>query len=336
MTTFKTPKEFLVYIKKSEAFAYHGGQPSPQYQEIHREQQKQLEIERVDPEAFFDNHFDELLTLVSDILPEEKQAEVKQRIAVGCLDHKEVNAFIVPSDDGRHFAILINRAMITMLNHYIKLIAAALYPDSVIYCDGLPPGKLTKADYVKMSTQMLKKYDTTNNPIGPALKIAIHSDAMNFVENALVAIHLFILSHEVGHYINGDLSDPKNFKKCSWFKGAELFLGNSSHNKEFKADEFAFDATLRVLSNKGAMSSVLRAFDLSITLLFNFIREMSEHGCDSHPRSRDRLLSVTHTFLGQEAARLMQKSFNDTSVIQEFQRHIGNRTVAEVLNDRAK
>lgn len=157
MSNLNTPADFLEQVKASEALAYIGAKPSPEFLAIHREQEKEFELEGLNPEKWLDDYFGEMLKLVNNAFPPSIQTEITQRIAVGCVDNADVNAFIIRSDDGQCFAILVNRALITMVNNYVKLIAAAGHPSSVIHCNGLPVEKLTRADYTKMSTQMLTK-----------------------------------------------------------------------------------------------------------------------------------------------------------------------------------
>lgn len=147
-------------------------------------------------------------------------------------------------------------------------------------------------------------------------------------------MHLFLLGHEVGHYINGDLNDQSHFVRCNWAPDASVFSANISHEMEFKADKVAFEVVLKSLAALQPDFPARRALDLSVTLFFNFVREISNSGSETHPRSSDRLLAVTHEFFGNDAASLMKKSFNDLSFIKAFQAQVGNQTVADILKTR--
>jgi hypothetical protein len=221
-----------------------------------------------------------------------------------------------------------------MVNHYIKLIAAALNPSAVKYCNGIVLGKLTRADYVRMSTQMLVQYAATGEPRGPDLKIAIDTEAMAFVDNALQAMHLFLVAHEVGHFLNGDLEDEAYFSKCHWSADTSIFGAEVSHRMEFQADKIAFELVLRAFAAREPEYPARLAFDLSVTLFFNFVREISNRGSITHPRPSDRILAITKEFFGDEEANIMEKSFRDLSYLEVFQRNVAGRKVAEVLKPR--
>jgi hypothetical protein len=181
---------------------------------------------------------------------------------------------------------------------------------------------------------MLKNYGETGKPLGPELKLAAGTPAMAFVTEALVAAHAFVLAHEVGHHANGDLESERHFFARDNVNDGTVFGGmNVSHAMEFAADRFAFGAVLRMLRARGAANMpARRVLDVSVTLFFNFLRDISNRGSESHPRPSDRIIAVTQDFFGNEAARLMRDSFYDLSAVSKFRDHVGPTTVAELLN----
>ena len=330
-----TAGEFLQRLKATEASPFTRPAPSQQFSDIHAQELAKYGLREVDPEKWFDDHFKGLLHRVADTLPEATRSDLLDSVAVGCVDSRQVNACIIRGERGPCYAILVNRALLTMLNHHIKLIAAANYPSSVLHFDGYPTGALPAAVYTKVSTAILQRYGATGKPVGPELKLALDSPAMELVEEALIALHAFVLGHEVGHYINGDLDSEANFAESNDIPFGPVFGTNVSHTMEFAADRFAFETVLRMLRMRDVNMPARRVLDLSVTLFFNFLREISNRGSESHPKPSDRILSVTREFFGGEAAHLMEASFNDLSAIAAFRDHVGSTTVSELLDARA-
>jgi hypothetical protein len=328
------PREFLAQVKKARATAYPEPTPASEFLRLHLEQLKEVGAEFVNLEEFFDDYLTELFAVIVRNLPPKQQRDVTKRIAVGTLGNSRINAFIVRSSAGECFAILLNRALLATINHYVKLIAAANHPDAVIYCDGRSPTSLSKKDYLRLIAEMLRRYATTGEPRGPELKLALGSNAMAFVDEALRATHVFVLAHELGHYLNGDLTVRGNFARSDEAGDALVFRSNLSHNKEFKADEVAFDLVLRALRSVRADYRARRALDLSVILFFNFVREISNRGSESHPAPGDRLVALTRAFFGTDAADTMARSFNDLSQVAEFRSQVDHLSVAEVLRTR--
>ena len=331
-----TPSEFLQHLKTSEALYFDGQKPSRDFVDIHAQDLEKLGLSEVDPEKWLDVHFNELFSLISHTVSEPTKLELLASVAVGCVDTYEVNACIVRSRCGSVFAILVNRALLTMLNHHVKLISAANYPSSVLYFEGFPVTSLAGNIYSRASTAMLKHYYATGKPIGPELKLNLNSPAMKFVDQVLISLHTFVLAHEVGHFVNGDLELEINFTGNIGLSECGMVFGaNVSHEMEFAADQFAFETLLRVLRARGVSMSARRVLDLSVTLFFNFLRDISNRGSESHPTPSDRVLSVTCEFFGAEAAYLMKRSFNDLSIIAEFRDHVGDISISELLDARS-
>lgn len=332
----ESPIDFLKRLKTERADTFIGSAPSADYLRVHSEQQKETGSENLDSEKFLDQYFNDLFRLIVSTLEDSVRTRIESQIAVGCVDDAEVNAFIIRSENNKNFAIVLNRALVTMTNHYVKLIAAALYPDAVILCNGKPGSGFKKAEYIRLSSEMLANYGKTGEPIGPELKIVVQSDAMKFLESRLQALHVFALAHEIGHYLNGDLESESNFFRVKMSPCGQVFGSeNVSHNMEFKADDVAFEIVLRIWRSIDPKYPARQALDNSVTMFFNFLREVSNRGCESHPRSSDRILSVTNSFFGENAAVLMEKSFDDLSQLGAFQEMLRGLTVTELLERRA-
>lgn len=332
----ESPADFLKRVKRERAAPFLSSSPSPEFLRIHQTNQIETNTQDVVPEEFFDSHFNHIFTLITSTLSPSVRSEIESKIAVGCVDNAKVNAFIIRSANHKNFAIAINRALVTMTNHYAKMIAAANYPNAVVYCNGSSGSELRKSDYIRLCSKMLEQYGATGKPVGPELKLDTKSDAMKLVESMLEAVHVFVVAHEVGHYLNGDLGSPANFQESNLTEGEMVFGStNVSHKMEFLADQIAFEIVLRIWRAVEPAYPARKALDNSVILFFNFLREVSNRGSRSHPRPSDRILSITSSFFGADAASLMQQSFDDLTKLREFQEMLNGLTVSDLLADRS-
>ena len=113
-----------------------------------------------------------------------------------------------------------------------------------------------------------------------------------------------------------------------------VFAPEDLHAMEFKADAFAFESVLRCLNSRQPNYSARRAFDPSVTLFFNFVREIGNRGSETHPRPSDRMLAVARSFFGGDAASILERSFDDLKQVEIFKKEIGDLTVGELLKCR--
>jgi hypothetical protein len=335
MTRFDTPRDFLRHVKASEADPYPEQTPSPEYLALHLAEMEQVGFVGINPEAWFDDYFPRLLIELANVVEEPVSSTLNRHVTVGCLDHIDVNAFITRSDDGEWFAILFHRALLSLMTQHVKLVVAANHPSSVLYCNGVPPSTLSRADYIAMNVDMLKRYGATGEPHGIELKLAQKSEAATRVEFTLLLMNLFVLGHELGHYINGDLGNAAHFAKVKASSDAAVFSVNISHAMEFAADKVAFELLLRNLASKDPTFSARRVLDLAVTGFFDFLRDIDNRGSTTHPRPSDRLLAVVREFFGDAAADIMRKSFSDLSQIEEFRKTVGDQSVGELLKSRS-
>jgi hypothetical protein len=133
-----TPGEFLKHLKIVEVRTFSGAPVSQEFVDIHAQDLARYGLQDLNPENWFDDYFNQLFELLASTLPPRVATSLRERVAVGCVDNLEVNACIIRSSCGSCYAILINRALLTMLNHCLKLIGAANHPSAVLHFNGLP------------------------------------------------------------------------------------------------------------------------------------------------------------------------------------------------------
>lgn len=323
-----TPQEFLRQTKAKESSPFPRRTPSPEFLRIHIEQTKSADCSTVNPEEFFDEFFTSILKDLIELLDSPLKEDAQRQLAIGCVDHAEANAYILRDGSQNCYAIVLNGALINLLNHYVKLIQASQHPESIVYSSE----KLTeRREFPPVMSKMLSDYIATGVPSGPELKIRIDSNAMKFVEVSLRFIYRFITAHELGHFIGGDLDSPKNFAVPMWNENVSVFSKNISHEMEFKADIIAFGLLLRLVAEEAPQFPAGMVFELSVKVLFNLFRELNDVGCSTHPPSSARMLVIAHHFFGEEAAIALRFSFDDLSYLTIFHNLIGGVTVSDLI-----
>ena len=218
-----------------------------------------------------------------------------------------------------------------LMHKFIKLAAAAIEPTAVIYCNRGEPSQFDKAAYLGMIDELLAHYAETGIPLGPRLKFDSGSQAAISASSNLNAVELFVLSHEVGHFINGDLADLNRFAKWSLGEGIGLFRNERLHDCEFAADKFAFEHLMRIMCSKTPELPALSVLCSAAMLTFNLLRGISNQESYSHPAPSVRLVALTKTFFGEAASDLMQRSFAKPALLYELQPIVGNITITEIL-----
>ncbi len=83
---------------------------------------------------------------------------------------------------------------------------------------------------------------------------------------------LFVVAHELGHFLNGDFEDAQCFRALNPSGGMAGIFVNKNHEREYKADEFAFATLLLILRKMNPnLPAVLPLFN-GVVLLFNLFQ----------------------------------------------------------------
>ncbi len=329
-----TSSDFLELLRQKYGNPARRDVPSADYLSVHHDQEAALGVVGFDPQSFFDSFLSRTAVDIAELLIGPFRDEIPRIVSVGTCDNMEVNAFICRHPSARVYAVLVNRGFISVYNHYSKLIAAANFPGDVLFYQGISLAGLGPRTFSQAAQRMLAEYRDGHEVVGPELKLKLKSHAHSRTEFVLHNIYWLVVGHELGHYVNGDLEDLHSLVEVPGMAAAVRVASTGSHDREFRADEFAFDALLRRVARDEPKFPARRLLDLSVTLFFNLMREISDRGSASHPPSSERLLRIVHTFFGERARAIMQASFSDLSKIEHFHREVGDRTVSQILDLR--
>ena len=201
----------------------------------------------------------------------------------------------------------------------------------------------TKAPRLRLSQDEFERYRAKRGDLlvtrtGSLGTLAIFDDDVEAIPGAyLIQFRLATepITTRYLFYLNGDLKVSAHFADSDLVAEGMVFGNNVSHAKEFKADAKGFELLLRALSVDGPDFPAHRVLQLSVVIFFNFLREISNRGSESHPAPSDRIVAVTKEFFGNEAGDVMERSFANPALVSEFEKMVGNETIAELLRRRS-
>lgn len=326
------PSDFIAEIRQKYGQAYPDAVPSAEYLQLHLAQTTELGA-LVDPVSFFEKYFAHEVSRLATLLRPSIAYALESQFAMGTLEQIEVNAFICRRGDEEVYAILVNRGFVLLLNHYVKLLTAVRMPEEVVFYQGISTKGLNRATYSQALRRLMDEYRQSGRVVGPELKLHLDGKARAWLEFELRQVFLFLLAHEIGHYVNGDLADKASLVNLDGWAGAKG-LCCSKPEQEYQADVFAFEAVLRLAAQERPDLSVTPLFSQTVIRLFNVLRDISDRGSSTHPPASERMLALANEFLGEKARDLLKASFTDLSQFAAFEAIVGNVSVHELARRR--
>ena len=228
-------------------------------------------------------------------LTPELRNKISSSVAIGALNTGEANAIIVKSEC-KKFAILVNYGLMVLLYKFLKLTVAKGNPRLVTYCNRKEESELTPADLQQYLEELIGAYAVFYAPRGALIKLENSPEGLGTVLHHLLIAELFIICHELGHFINGDLDKDQNFSaylKLGWVK---KFTCTPRHELEYNADTTGYDLLHRVVS-KDYPHLLERAPLQSIVLLSCLLSLIcGDEPSPSHPSPTKIVLPISSTF----------------------------------------
>lgn len=340
VTTFATPQDFLRFLQTDEASPVARSAPDPAVladvmrRAAERDEEAELGgigttdatpsddppslIGRVlqgDPSGIPDAvHRLNLLTdpLVAELLetvPDDVRRRITAHVAVGSLASGEMNA-IYRSAEGHH-AILVDEGLLVLLHKYFKINTAIVHPEQVAYCDRKPARELTPDDLYGYLQEVVASYKIRGAPIGPVLVLT--GDAQRTAGNLLAVAELFMLCHELGHYLNGDFDEGRvQFTPLRHSPSVEVWTGSAEHEVELRADRTAFELLARIAERKHQLPQSYALY--GVMLLFNLLAVLEGGRASApHPPALDRTVSLALQFFSRKTAIDIARWYEDPS-----------------------
>ena len=235
-------------------------------------------------------------------------------VAIGLLADGQANAFIARSPDGKHAIVLCSGFML-LLHKYLKLIRASVTPANVVYCNRKPASELTKMDLHSYIVDLVLIYKALGVPSGPMIKLS--DNAM--IEHAFVLTlgELFVLCHELGHFLNGDLEDQSAYSALPHNAEGQRFDENRNHEIEHRADVTGFGLYRASLKSRGFDASSIEWLK-PIVATFNLLYAIGGGASSTHPHPYDRVRRIVDHHFGLELGAKMSDALNAPDLLPSF------------------
>jgi hypothetical protein len=321
---FSSACEFLAYAQDRYALPMSLSKQNIDFQAKHEEiarwvgQDQELAKIAKSGGVFAGHHVivEALWDTVRSAIPPEIWAPFSSRVAVGCLEHMQVNAACICSPEG-WIAILVNNGLLTFLNKLFKLTAVAHEPDAVLYCNRGDAGLFGSGDYAAWATEMTAYYAVHREPLGPQLVLKPESDAAKRYALMLHFSEVFVLGHEIGHVVLGhlDRGTPEERELRADPEGIVSIKEGEAWHDEADADMIAWSVILSLFSKRGADDRFLVS---QLAGLMNVLHGIHRDTRTTHPPPISRLLEIVARFYGEDSATRLLRTYQDQGTMNEF------------------
>lgn len=301
---FTDVREYISYLIRKYSVPYRSDVPTDE--EFLRITKSELSKYNISPEDSTNKglsySLDNLFNIVLTSLPVEEQNEVKRCIAIGVAELGELNACITKG--GKNiYGIIFSSGLMLIIHKLFKILFASVHPEDVIYCNRDKPSKLTSQDYKLMFFEVCENYIATGEPKGPLIKFDEQSQEEYSI--TLNIAEAFVLSHEIAHFLNGDLDDDDNFIQLGQEETIVKYLEGKHHDREFMADIKAFKMILNLnypYLPKGATI-------LPIMLMMGILEAIGAKETYSHPSPKNRMVNILNTYYGEGITEQWLKTY---------------------------
>ncbi|MBA4020283.1 MAG: hypothetical protein C0483_24240 [Pirellula sp.] len=313
--SFSTPEDFLSQLQTEYAESALEGAPDSEFMA-----RTQADLNALDNTVTYTAEQLRSMAVVGAQLKEhvygslaaDMAARIVPNIAVGILDTGEANAAIFKSPDGK-YAILLNNGLLLLLNKFVKLMIAWEDPGRVIYCNRKPAEELTVGELREFLPELVETYKQYGAPHGAMLKLAPY--VVGRQSSLLHLMELFIVCHELGHFLNGDLDNESDFCVVEDRPWLRKFEENKDHAIEYAADATGFQLLQTVLQAIPGNFSPLNGLQ-AIILLFNLFFLLTEDESPSHPNPRTRSVRIARQFFGESFADALESSYENPELLR--------------------
>jgi hypothetical protein len=313
--SFATPDDFLAHLRAVYANPASGDLPDEELLT-----RTQNDLRALHPQFTYTPDQLKGMTLVGErlkaevfgSLPFDINARILSNIALGVLDTGEANAAIYKSRDEK-YAILLNNGLMLLLNKFFKLIIAWENPALVTYCNRKPADELTSEELHSYLPELVETYKQYGAPHGAMLKL---DRSVTGRQSALLHLsELFIICHELGHFLNGDLEDDTHFSAVAGRSWLRKFQENKDHAIEYAADATGFRLLEILLKTIPGNFTSLNGLQAVISL-FNLFFLLTQGESSSHPNPRSRSVKIARQFFGTDFGNTLERSYDDPELLR--------------------
>jgi hypothetical protein len=307
---YSTPSELVDFLKRTRISPYAPGERQGDFDAITKRDLEKHGIPFEPGSKGIENFESIILQLFADILstqPEEIQKSIETSVSVGVMETGLVNAFIA-NGGGGCYAVIVNSGLMILLNKALKLWVGGARKGGIIYCNRKPAEELSNDNIHEMLHELFSIYKETGIPRGPMVKVS--DECLGTYSMALHLAEAFVVCHELGHYLNGDLNSNFGLASLPWCDGVEYYKGDSNHEKEHNADITGYGLLQRFVHEKhSSLDDNFLMF--AIVTVMAMIGAISAEGSSTHPDAKDRVIRIARHFYGDEEAEKWEASYKN-------------------------
>lgn len=193
----------------------------------------------------------------------------------------------------------MSSGLMILLHKYLKLVRAFVSPADVIYCNRKHFSSLSKEDIDGYIVDLINNYLDHSVPYGTLIKL--NEEASNSHSIILSFSEAFIICHELGHYLNGDLSNKDGYIPLGSGGIGSVYEENKDHDKEYNADVTGYNIYIKYLDTIGCKASPIEYLKPILTT-FNLIYALGGRKSETHPHPYDRAVNIARKCYGDEIA----------------------------------
>lgn len=138
--------------------------------------------------------------------------------------------------------------------------------------------------------------------------VKLDREASQAASTMVVLAEVFVLGHEIGHFLAGHLEDEARLVPDERFPWLEFYAENSSHQDEFEADGYGFEAMRDhfepAVPKPILVGALVSTFD---TLSLIGAGEASA----THPSARNRIHNLVEGHFSADTAMLVRQWIDD-------------------------
>lgn len=235
---------------------------------------------------------------------------LSERAAFGTARLGAANAACFRSDEG-YYAIVVNDGLRLLIINWMKLSMASLHPDAVVRSQFGDPRQLEAGHYYFYQRGMMYGYRVQGST--RPIELELNERARNTVASLAEVVDFFVVGHELGHLLNGDLDETAAFRPFSGRSDLESYVEWSVAQREYRADATAVDLIMDLPPLRGVpplqLEMVLSGVGAAFSVLGQF--EESVESGSSHPDATKRLKKVVE-HVGPRATAYMDDARQST------------------------
>ena len=232
-------------------------------------------------------------------LPEGTLDQISNKVAIGGMEIKNINAAIVKHPKSAVYAIVINYGFIIYFVKFMSYIFAAGDIDRVLWCSECPRDQLNTDTIIRYTDTISDNYLSTGIPYGPELLLEKATvDEISFFTDLSVQ---YAICHEIGHFLNGDCEREANFTSFSLVSETNVLIEDKDEGIETKADLTAFSLLKGFVADEDLALYGLYLFFIGLDWLYK--KPMG----GEHPSPIMRYNKIVETYYSIEKAEEMSR-----------------------------